>query len=137
MRASVGPTAENLMGNFSTQLSAVPELRDSRYDYTHPWWQNANDRVWYERAFYAGTFEERQIAQAALSSDPLTPNSLIRSKNKNAGFIPPKYGYRDSQFSIEDILDTDDRGHLEDAHSTDFSGRLSNIESTSRPGIFW
>lgn len=115
-----------------------PDLPDTRYDYTHPWWNNANDRVAYQRAFEAGTFEERQIAQAMLSQNPETPDAEIRSKNKNAAYIPPRFGYNNTEITIKDILDNDlERGHLEDAHSTDFSGRLSNTEATSRPGIFW
>lgn len=117
------------------------QLPDTVYDYSHPyqspWWNNMNDRVAYQRAFQVGNFEVRQIAQAMLTSNPATPDAEIRQKNMNAAFIPPKYGYRNMEFTIEDILDTDDFGHLADSHSTDFSGRLSNIDATSRPGIFW
>lgn len=114
-----------------------PDLPDTRYDYTHPWWFNANDRVAYERSFQIGEFEDRQVAQALLSGNPGIPNKAIRAKNNNAAYVPPRFGYDDTQPTIDDILEVGDLGHVEDAHTTDFSGRLSNTEASSRPGIYW
>lgn len=114
-----------------------PDLPDTRYDYTKPWWRNSTDRVMYERSFQVGDFEERQVAQAMLSANPSVPSDLIRAKNKNAAYIPPRFGYNSNEITIEDVLDNEDLGHLADAHTTDFSGRLSNTEASSRPGIYW
>lgn len=116
-----------------------PNIPDTRYDYTHPWWQNANDRVAYERAFQEGDFEARQVAQAMLSANPLVTRDEIRAKNRNAAYIPPKFGYNVNELNITDIIDNDidGFGHVDDSHTTDFSGRLSNTEATSRPGIYW
>lgn len=113
-----------------------PEIPDTRYDYTHPWWNNMNDRVAWERSFQQGDFEDRQIAQAMIVSNPVTSNAEI-SEKMTANTVPSRFGYNDSEITIRDVLDDDRLDYLADAHTTDFSGRLSNIEPASRPGIYW
>jgi len=116
-----------------------PDLPDTRYDYTHPWWQNANDRVAYERAFALGDFEERQVAQAMLSSNPSVPDAVIRAGNANAARVPSRFGYNMEEISISDILDNGARinSHIDDSHTTDFTGRNAETNGSSRPGIYW
>lgn len=138
MRASVGPTAEDLNASFMTGNVIRSNLPDTRYDYTHPWFNNANDRVAYERAFVEGNFEERQIAQALITANPLTQNAEIALK-MTAFDIPNRFGYDRHMLSIRDIVENqiDRPGNVDTTHSTDFSGRISNTDSTARPGIFW
>jgi hypothetical protein len=111
-----------------------PDLPDTRYDYTHPWFVNANDRVAYERAFNVGTFEERQVAQAMLSQDLLTTNAEIRTK-MTVSSVPPRFGYDTEEKTINDVIDPFVDEHVGDAHTTDFSGRVSGFEGTSIPSL--
>jgi hypothetical protein len=111
-------------------------LPDTMYDSTHTW-QNMNDRVAYQRAFEKGTFEERRIAQAFLSANPLTPSSEIR-RNMTARRVPPKTGYDTEELTISDIFEGDisgDTNHLSDYSPTDWSGRTSGYEGTSMPSL--
>lgn len=138
MRASVGPLAESLNASFMTGNVVRSNLPDTTYDYTKPWFNNANDRVAYERAFVSGSFEDKQMAQAMLTSLPSTTDAEITLK-MTVSSAPDRFGYNRQEMGIRDIVNNDFGfpGHVDDSHTTDFSGRVSNIESTSRPGIFW
>lgn len=106
------------------------------YDDTHTW-QNTQDRVSYQRAFEEGTFEQRRIAQAFLSANPLTPDSEIR-ENMTVHKVPPREGYDTEELTINDIFDGDisgDTNHLNDYSPSDWSGRTSGYEGTSVPTI--
>lgn len=141
MKATVGPTAESLMyGDATAKDNLVPArpLPDSMYDDTHVW-QNANDRVSFQRDFFGGTYEQRTIAQAKLSSNPLTSNQEIRV-NYDRSYVPPRFGYDDHQLTVTDVLNLDefaetDGNHIADAHTTDFSGTVSGRESTGTPSL--
>jgi hypothetical protein len=100
-------------------------------------WQNANDRVAYEREMFGGTYEERTAAQALMTANPQTPNAEITA-NLDHPFIPAKYGYDTDQITIDDILAgplTQNRGHVADYHTTDFSGRVSGRDCTEIPSL--
>lgn len=139
MRASVGPTAEKLNEAFVNNGNVIrSNLPDTVYDYTQPWWNNANDRVAYERAFIEGNFEERQIAQALITANPATENAEIALK-MTAFVVPDRFGYDREPLTISEIVDNElgRPMNLDTTHATDFSGRRSNIDATERPGLFW
>jgi len=77
-------------------------VASSILDNTHTW-QNAEDRVAFQRAFSSGTLAERRMAQAALSANPLTPESEIRDQMIVTS-VPPRYGYPDEALSIDDVF---------------------------------
>src|SRR6266478_8250820 len=83
------------------------ETADGRYAYdVYPWFNNANDRVAYQRAFESGHPEAMRIAQAMLSQDPLTPDSEIRQNMTTRNF-PPRFGYRTDELTISEVLSSD------------------------------
>ena len=77
-------------------------VADAIYDRTHTW-QNANDRVAFERAFAVGTMEERKIALAVLTASPQTPEAFISAELTVPG-VPPRYGYDDEPYTISDMF---------------------------------
>ena len=107
---------------------------DTRYGFDiYPWWNNLNDRVAYQRAFAEGNGEERRIAQARISQDPLTPDAEIRG-NMTTHNVPPKQGYPDTQPTIYDVLEHRfDRSHINDSAWNDFSGSNGETNATQRP----
>jgi hypothetical protein len=111
-----------------------PQIPDTRYDYTAPWFANANDRVAYERSFQVGDFEDRQIAQAMITQNPYTSNDEIRMKMTISG-PPPRFGYNDEQKNITDVLNIELDEHINDMHTTDFSGTTSGKMATSIPSL--
>lgn len=118
-----------------TQYDDSHPWQDGYYAYRAPYWNNASDRVAYERIFAQGSFEDRQIAQAMITQNPLTPNSEIAEK-MTVHTVPPKFGYNDTEITINDVVQndfTDD--HLFDRHTTEFSDRRSGVESTTIPSL--
>jgi hypothetical protein len=111
-----------------------PQLADTRYNYTSPWYNNANDRVAWERAFLQGDFEDRQMAQAMITQNPSTPNAEIRTKMTVSG-TPSRFGYNDTQKSITDVLEVEPDPHINDMHTTDFSGTTSGKIASSIPSL--
>jgi len=52
--------------------------------------------------------------------------------------IPPRYGYRTTELTVDDVLNgvysrLDSRSHAGDSTMTDFSGQTGGYESTMRP----
>jgi hypothetical protein len=95
-------------------------------------WQNANDRVSYQREFFTGTYEQRLCAQALMTANPETPNEEI-SANLDNPYVPDRFGYDDNQITIHDILDgplAESRSHVADYHTTDFSGKVSGRDGS-------
>jgi hypothetical protein len=111
-----------------------PVLADTTYDYTKPWYNNANDRVAWEREFLQGDFERRQMAQAMITQNPFTSGEEIREKMTVRG-VPSRFGYDDTQKSITDVLDVEADPHINDMHTTDFSGTASGKIATSIPSL--
>lgn len=110
------------------------QLADTLYDDTHTW-QNANDRVAYQRAFEAAdTNTDRKIAQALLTANPLTSNIEIQV-NMNQPPIPKRLGIGVEPPTIIDILNNDlDRSEpVNTSLWNDFSGSNGSYEGTERP----
>lgn len=100
-------------------------------------WQNANDRVAYQREFEQGDFEDKQCAWALLTANPQTPKIEIR-ENLNQPMSPDRFGYDNDQLTITDIIKgriADSRSHVADYHTTDFSGKVSGKESSEVPSL--
>lgn len=116
-------------------------LPDTTYDRgIRPWVNNLNDRVAYQRSFTQGGPQEKRIAQAMLSQDPLTPRDEIK-QNMTTRNYPSRVGYPIDELTINQILDNDFEiaaTHVNDSAWNDFSDDNSEINSTDRPGgIFW
>ena len=108
---------------------------DTRYDYTHPWVNNLQDKVEYERAFSGGTYQQRTIAQAMIVANPVTPNAEIQEK-MTIPASPPRFGYGSEKNNITDIIDDNFEDlQLNAPHVNDFSGRRSGMESSSVPSL--
>jgi len=117
------------------------ESADTRYAVDiYPWWNNANDRVEYQREFSTGQPQRMKIAQAMLSQDPLTPDQEIR-QNMTTPSPPPRFGYRTNELTITEVLNNDFElagTHVETSLWNDFSGSNGETNSTSRPvGGIW
>lgn len=117
------------------------EQADTIYDNgLRPWFNNLNDRVAYQRSFVEGGSQEKRVAQAMLSQDPLTPREEIRANMTTRNF-PSRTGYPVDEFNIRQILNNDfelSATHVNDAAWNDFSDSNGEINSTDRPGgIFW
>lgn len=105
----------------------------------YPWWNNLNDRVAYQRAFDMGTPQDRRVAQAMISQDPLTPRDEIRNNMTTRNF-PPKYGYNTDEITISQVLNNDFElaaTHVNDSAWNDFSDTNGEINSTARPNGQW
>lgn len=104
----------------------------------HPWWNNLNDKVAYERMFAEGHPQKMRVAQAMISQDPLTSRDEIR-RNMTVGGTPSKTGYPTEELTIYQVLNNDFSQGAE--HNTslwnDFSGSDGETNATARPGIFW
>ena|SRR5579862_9670084 len=96
-------------------------------------WQNANDRVSYQRAFNEGDGEQKRIAQALLTANPQTANIEI-VQNMNIPNLPSRFGYDDTPLTLEQVLENEmDRNntHL----WNDFSGKDSSYSGTDTPSL--
>jgi hypothetical protein len=110
---------------------------DGQYDYTKPWYQNANDRVSYERAFQQGTREVQLQAQALMLASPLTPDGLIRDQ-MTATMETPQFGaVAQVAPTLDEVLagEWSNSGNLYDRAPTDFSGTAAGQESSSIPSL--
>lgn len=116
-------------------------LPDTTYDRgLRPWWNNLNDRIAYQRSFNQGSSEDRRIAQAMLSQDPLTPRMEIQ-QNMTTHDFPPRTGYPVDELTISQILDNDFKlaaTHVNDSAWNDFSDTNGETNATARPSVqFW
>lgn len=113
----------------------MPEIASTIYDEgQRPWRQSINDLVDYKRAFTAGGGEQKKIAQAMISQNPVLPRQEIQ-QNMTAISTPPRFGYDYSELTVSAILQGQ---YLSEADEWDnFSGSSGEINSTERPGIFW
>lgn len=113
-------------------------LPDTTYDQgLHPWWNNLNDRIAYQRSFNEGSPEERRIAQAMLSQDPLTPRQEIQ-RNMTTRDFPSRIGYPIDELTISQILNNDFKlaaTHVNDSAWNDFSDTNGEINATNRPNV--
>jgi hypothetical protein len=98
-------------------------------------WQNANDRVSYQRAFNEGGGEQKRIAQAFLSANPDTPNIEIQV-NMNQPNLPNRFGYDTTPPTIESVLGNElDPNNVDRRAWNDFSGTDSSYSGTDLPSL--
>lgn len=111
---------------------------NGQYDYTQPWYNNANDRVMWERAFQQNSQEAQLQVQALFLADPLTPNKVIRG-TLTANPVVPQFGVDKHSPTLDDVLDGNySSGNLYDSAPTDFSGTQAGMDATSRPSVpYW
>ena len=111
---------------------------DGVYDRTQPWWNNANDRVMWERSFNEGPRQQTLESSALMLSDPLTRNRFIRQQ-MTANPEVPLYGAMKMTPTIDDVLAGNfSSGTLNDRAPTDFSGTTAGVESSSIPSLpYW
>lgn len=116
-------------------MPVVPVFPDGMYDHSHAW-QNANDRVAWERTWKTGTDGQRKMAQAALTADPAMPAEMIRANMTTPVTI--QAGTKTSP-TIDDVLNVGpsgyNPGHLYDRAPTDFSGTPAGMQGSSGMGI--
>lgn len=100
-----------------------------------PWYQNINDLTDFHRMFEAGDKEQKLEAQAMISQNPLTPSIEIR-RNMTTRKFPPRFGYRDTELTVRDILADNYQTEAEVSEWNNFSGSQGEINSTARPSIW-
>ena len=100
----------------------IPVFPDGQY--SHPPWNNANDRVEWERTFAVGTDAQKRMAVAMITASPDTPEAMIRL-NMTMPPPPAPAPLSVTQMTLDDVLGTSakaDTGHMYDRAPTDFSG---------------
>lgn len=108
------------------------------YDQTHTW-QNANDRVAWQRTIAEGSPEEQKMARDLMNADPGTPSSYI-ANTMTAFRIPPRYGYDTTPPTIYDVIELSSDDNISDPHAsdymmTDFSGSKARREGSEIPSM--
>lgn len=107
------------------------QLASSQLDDTHTW-QNANDRISYERAFTEGDAAQKRCAVALMTADRSTPESFIRSILTVSG-VPPRYGYSDEPLTLDAVFGGGlPSPHINDAAPTDYSGTNAGYTGSDR-----
>lgn len=114
----------------------MPNSPDGRYDRTKPWEKLPNvDRTGplQKSIAYLGPFasnEERLMSQALQVA--LIPGAelaqMVRPPLPQIQLFPPRFGYRQREIGIEDVIDINRSYNPR----TDFSGGGGEINSTSR-----
>ena len=114
----------------------VYRIPDTVYDSgVNAQWQNANDRVAYQRAFDQGDRQTQKIAQALMVANPLTPNLEIQV-NMNQPDVPARFGYDDTPATINRVLASEfDVNHVNDKAWNDFSGSNGEYSGTEVPSL--
>lgn len=100
-------------------------------------WQNAHDRVSYQRAFEQGSTQDRKVAQALISANVTTPNIEIRVNMSQPPVVELDHPVNIPP-TIDDILANDinfNAKHLNDSAATDFSGSNGSYGATERPYV--
>lgn len=110
---------------------------NGQYDYTQPWYNNANDRVSYERAFQQPDRAKQLEAQALMCALPTTPNEYIREQMTAPMYTPQFGAMAVTSPTLDDVLDGNisGAGNLNDRAPTDFSGTNGEINSSSVPSL--
>jgi hypothetical protein len=110
---------------------------NGQYDYTQPWYNNANDRVSYERAFQQPDRAKQLEAQALMCALPTTPNEFIREQMTAPMYTPQFGAMAQTSPTLDDVLagQFSNAGNLVDRAPTDFSGSTAGQESSSIPSL--
>jgi hypothetical protein len=106
------------------------DSQDGKYDYTRPG-SGPVDKPWQLTA------EALSNARTWWNNGPPWSPAIPRTSDPHE-MIPPRYGYRTEELTIEDVLASnfsilDYRKHAADAPATDFSGSTGGYEGTLRP----
>lgn len=106
---------------------------DGQYD--HASFQNANDRVMYERTFARGSAEQQLVAQAMLCANPEMSNDEIRMKMTVPTGNPPMYVA--PPVTIDTVLSGEamQPPQLYDRAPTDFSGTPAGRDGSQLPSL--
>lgn len=111
-------------------------IPDTVYDSgINAFWQNASDRVAYQRSFDQESGEKKRIAQAMIVANPLTSNLEIQG-NMNNPNVPERFGYNDEPLTIEQVLGNElDPDNVNTNAWNDFSGKNSSYSGTDIPSL--
>lgn len=113
----------------------VQPFADGQYDYTQPWWNNANDRVEAERSFQQGTREKQLESLALIMASPMTRNREIREE-MTAPLYTPQFGAMKTALTIDDVVESNlTPDNMLDRGPTDFSGTTAGQDASSFPSI--
>lgn len=111
-------------------LEGMPiQFPDGVYDRTHTW-QNANDRVEYERTVSQDPVETAKIMQALVTADPSTPDLAIQASMTAGPAVPvaPREPLT--------VMECFGRGlSTGDYAPTNFSGKQGQFSGSSVPSM--
>jgi hypothetical protein len=110
------------------------QLPDTVYDNTHTW-QNANDRVSFQRSFSLDPGEAAKSVAALTYADPAVPNEYIRET-----LTAPITAERDMVVDrtppgAMEMFGPAPGGHANDFGPTNFSGKQSPFSGTGTPAM--
>lgn len=109
---------------------------DGQYDHGATW-QNANDRVMWERTFTTGTDAMQKMSAAMLLAAPDTPAEVVREVMTRPAAAYS--GLVKVSPTIDDVLNIGPSGpvpgHLYDRAPTDFSGTPAGRDGSSTPSL--
>lgn len=108
------------------------QLPDSVYDRSHVW-QNASDRVSYERTFQQDPIERGKIVVALDTANPEFPEQVIRERLATPP-IQPRFGIPQGPPDIDELFSRN-LGHVQDFAPTNFSGQQGGFSGTATPAV--
>ena len=108
------------------------QFPDGVYDRTHAW-QNASDRVDYERTVSQDPIETAKIMSALVTADPSTPDAVIQESMT----APPAIQLSPREpLTVMGCFGPDPgQGHINDTAPTNFSGRKGEFQGSSVPSM--
>lgn len=110
------------------------QFPETVYDNTHTW-QNANDRVAYQRSFSLDPVEAAKCVQALTMADPSVPEEFIR-ESMTAPVVDSRLAQlHQPPITVLDCFGPNPGGHLNDFAPTNFSGKQSQFEGTGVPSL--
>lgn len=116
-------------------MAGISVYPDGQYEHGAAW-NNANDRVMWERTFSIGTDEARKIAQAMITQNMATSDDEIRAKLSVPPPPAPLPGMTVAP-TLDDVLNIGPKADpvLNSRKMTDFSGTSGSMSGTSGPGL--
>lgn len=106
---------------------------DGVYDYTHTW-QNASDRVAWERTISQDPVETAKILAALQIADPATPDDEIRAAMTVQG-VPPTQGYDRTPITVDQCFGDQLAPNVNDYSPTNFSGKKGEYQGSGLPSM--
>lgn len=107
------------------------QLPDGVYDRTHPW-QNANDRVEWERTLGKDPVTAAKISSALIAADPATPDDLIRASTTALPVAPLS---PNEPLQVMDCFGPNPGDYTHDYAPTNFSGGVGEYSGSSVPSM--